>query len=225
MDFLRKVFESRATEDSLVSENSDSESCLGSEGRAAAEDQQQFTTGARSLNVESNSTQEADAHPRKKKGKKATPRGQSDDFEKKLLQLIETPNRHIAFIQGLLPTLETFTDDEVVEFQAGALHLIKTIKSARNIRPHASVPLSANLKQTNQPFVWQPFVWGQPSIPAQHSRYHSHMMPTIYPHLNTASTQLYSMTSPSPTTSTQLYSPTNTETSSPSHTPVIWDLP
>ncbi|KAK9719504.1 hypothetical protein QE152_g22655 [Popillia japonica] len=77
--------------------------------------------------------------------KKEWPRGQSDDFEKKLLQLIETPNRHIAFIQGLLPTLETFTDDEVVEFQAGALHLIKTIKSARNIPPHASVPLSANL--------------------------------------------------------------------------------
>lgn len=54
-----------------------------------------------------------------------------DEFEERLLSAVEVPNRHICFFQGLIPSLETFDDDEVVEFQIGVLGLIKQIKQAK----------------------------------------------------------------------------------------------
>lgn len=41
-------------------------------------------------------------------------------------------NRHCIIIQGLLQSLDLFSDDEVVEFQAGSLKLMMNIKTQRN---------------------------------------------------------------------------------------------
>ncbi|XP_069355574.1 uncharacterized protein [Maniola hyperantus] len=41
-------------------------------------------------------------------------------------------NRHLSFFNGILPTLNNFDDNEVLEFQIGVLHLLKNIKSSRH---------------------------------------------------------------------------------------------
>ncbi|CAH0726355.1 unnamed protein product, partial [Brenthis ino] len=41
-------------------------------------------------------------------------------------------NRHISFFYGILPTLHTLDDDEVLEFQVGVLQLLRTIKKNRS---------------------------------------------------------------------------------------------
>lgn len=40
-------------------------------------------------------------------------------------------NRHLSFFNGILPTLDDFDDNEVLEFQMGVLQLLKNIKSSR----------------------------------------------------------------------------------------------
>lgn len=41
-----------------------------------------------------------------------------------------TINRHISFFNGLIPTLDKFDEDQVIEFQLGVLKLIKGIKNS-----------------------------------------------------------------------------------------------
>ncbi|XP_004925760.2 uncharacterized protein LOC101739359 [Bombyx mori] len=43
----------------------------------------------------------------------------------------KTMNRHLSFFNGIIPTLDKFDDDEVLEFQMGVLQLLKNIKSSR----------------------------------------------------------------------------------------------
>ncbi|XP_041982551.1 uncharacterized protein LOC121735704 [Aricia agestis] len=43
----------------------------------------------------------------------------------------KTMNRHLSFFNGILPSLDKFDDDEVLEFQMGVLQLIKKIKNNR----------------------------------------------------------------------------------------------
>ena len=71
-----------------------------------------------------------------------------------MLQIVETPNRHVAFMQGLAPTLETFSDDKVLEFQAGALNLIQKIKAKRNPPVYSSGPPLTHRNQPSQSYGW-----------------------------------------------------------------------
>ncbi|XP_061714803.1 uncharacterized protein LOC133523313 [Cydia pomonella] len=43
----------------------------------------------------------------------------------------KTMNRHLSFFYGILPTLDKFDEDEILEFQMGVLQLLKKIKSSR----------------------------------------------------------------------------------------------
>lgn len=43
----------------------------------------------------------------------------------------QADDRHISFIRGILPSLHTLTDDEILEFQMGVLELIVKIKRNR----------------------------------------------------------------------------------------------
>lgn len=40
-------------------------------------------------------------------------------------------NRHASFFNGIIPTLDKFDDDEVIDFQMGVMQLLKKIKSSR----------------------------------------------------------------------------------------------
>jgi len=61
-----------------------------------------------------------------------------DPVQSKILKVLneesELPNRHISFFNGIVPSLETFSDDEVPVFQQGVLSLIQNIKQNRNPR-------------------------------------------------------------------------------------------
>lgn len=48
---------------------------------------------------------------------------------KSLVQVEENP--HVCFIRGLLPTLNRLTDDQTLEFQAGVIQLLQTLKKRR----------------------------------------------------------------------------------------------
>ncbi|XP_063535718.1 uncharacterized protein LOC134745575 [Cydia strobilella] len=45
-----------------------------------------------------------------------------------------TMNRHLSFFNGILPALDKFDEDEVLEFQMGVLQLLKKIKNCRQNR-------------------------------------------------------------------------------------------
>lgn len=58
-----------------------------------------------------------------------------DSVEQRMFTFLERtgivktpPNRHLSFFEGIVPSLETFSDDEVLCFQAGLLKLIMDIK-------------------------------------------------------------------------------------------------
>ncbi|KAH9640873.1 hypothetical protein HF086_015212 [Spodoptera exigua] len=45
----------------------------------------------------------------------------------------KTMNRHLSFFNGILPSLDKYNDDEVLEFQMAVLQLMKKIKNSRQI--------------------------------------------------------------------------------------------
>ncbi|KAF9409723.1 hypothetical protein HW555_011013 [Spodoptera exigua] len=45
----------------------------------------------------------------------------------------KTMNRHLSFFNGILPSLDNYNDDEVLEFEMGVLQLMKKIKNSRQI--------------------------------------------------------------------------------------------
>ncbi|CAH1378464.1 unnamed protein product, partial [Tenebrio molitor] len=54
-----------------------------------------------------------------------------DPVELKLLKVLEegnTPNRHLSFFQGIIPSLQTLDEDAIVQFQIGVLQLISNVK-------------------------------------------------------------------------------------------------
>ncbi|XP_045481857.1 uncharacterized protein LOC123685997 [Harmonia axyridis] len=182
IDLLRKIFDTRATEDSMASENSDQESYVESvEGEH--EDQQQFSRDEGSSNLESV------RHSTKKKKQSST--SQPEQFELKLMEMVQNPNRHIAFIQGLLPTLENFDDDEVLEFQTGVLQLAQRIKSKRKNKASSTPDPSFHPNQTIQYYGC-----GEPSTSRE--RYYSNSMART-PNATSVNMQDdYSPRSPSP---------------------------
>ncbi|KAL0871595.1 hypothetical protein ABMA27_004127 [Loxostege sticticalis] len=60
-----------------------------------------------------------------------------DSYPSRVEQFVEVPlnnmiNRHVSFFNGLIPTLEKFDDDQVIDFQLGVIQLMKNIKNRNN---------------------------------------------------------------------------------------------
>lgn len=55
----------------------------------------------------------------------------------------KTINRHLSFFNGIIPSLDQYDDDEVLEFQMGVLQLMKKIKNSRQISESSSFNLSS----------------------------------------------------------------------------------
>lgn len=65
-----------------------------------------------------------DQHSKKKK--------KPDIVELELINAIkQKPNRHTSFFNGIIPSLETFDDDEIVEFQLKLLQFVSEIKKRK----------------------------------------------------------------------------------------------
>lgn len=65
---------------------------------------------------------------------KSETRPVEEDSEPLILKLKDfspTSNHHVAFFESILPTLDAFEDDEIIEFQMKVLELLKKIKNSR----------------------------------------------------------------------------------------------
>lgn len=68
---------------------------------------------------------------------KMAPKRKKVDIEREILQhLAAEENRHLSFFKGLLPSLEEFTDDEILQFQSGVIGVIQNVKKARSLQAH-----------------------------------------------------------------------------------------
>ncbi|XP_033609613.1 uncharacterized protein LOC111870142 isoform X2 [Cryptotermes secundus] len=58
-----------------------------------------------------------------------------DQVEMRILAALENekPNRHLSFFKGVIPSLEKFDDDEIIEFQMGVLQLVSNIKRRKRM--------------------------------------------------------------------------------------------
>jgi len=54
-----------------------------------------------------------------------------DEFELRIMKALEEgnqPNRHLSFFKGIIPSLQSFNEEETLGFQMGVLQLIGNIK-------------------------------------------------------------------------------------------------
>ncbi|KAG7211254.1 hypothetical protein KM043_010563 [Ampulex compressa] len=109
LQFLSKVIEERQMQDTL-------------------------NDNARTRNKDSNDSIEDFKPP--KKAAASRKRRKPDELEVRMLKALkrsDQPNRHMSFFSGIVPSLETLDDDEIIQFQIGVLQLIEKIK--RRKRP------------------------------------------------------------------------------------------
>ncbi|XP_068082562.1 uncharacterized protein [Anabrus simplex] len=138
LQFLKKLTEGRHTEDSLADNT-----------QMGVND---FTERSQELKV-----------PNKEKGSRK--RRKPDELEIKMLQALESsgqPNRHLSFFNGIIPSLQTFDDDEIIKFQIGVLQLIENIKRVKRQGFYQSpavsgvqTPCQYNMCNPGQPLVVQ----------------------------------------------------------------------
>jgi hypothetical protein len=102
--FLKKVVGDRSTRDSL----SNTEAPRDGTDEAHPETTKTSTEGSK-----------ADASTLKPPPQQPIPRR---------LEEGNTPNRHLSFFQGIIPSLQTLDEDEIVQFQIGVLQLISNVK-------------------------------------------------------------------------------------------------
>ncbi|KAG8309365.1 hypothetical protein J6590_087862 [Homalodisca vitripennis] len=67
----------------------------------------------------------------KKPEKQKSIKRKADPVELELLNVIKRNDRHSSFVTGIIPSLETFDDDEVVEFQLKVLQTVSDIKKRK----------------------------------------------------------------------------------------------
>ncbi|KAG8245536.1 hypothetical protein J6590_104040 [Homalodisca vitripennis] len=81
----------------------------------------------------------------KKPEKQKSIKRKADPVELELLNVIKRNDRHSSFFAGIIPSLETFDDDEVVEFQ------LKVLQTVSDIKKHKQNANSANQNTTCLP--------------------------------------------------------------------------
>lgn len=128
LKFLAKLNYVRQTEDSLTenpSEETDEYATNPEIPRAGTEE------GATNPEIPTEANFET---PRTGLGSRR--RRKPDELELKMLKALEgsKPNRHLSFFNSIIPSLETFEDDDIVHFQIGVLQLISNTKQRKRMR-------------------------------------------------------------------------------------------
>lgn len=63
-------------------------------------------------------------------------------MEQKILEILseleKKPNRHLSFFEGIIPSLETFSDDKILQFQSRVIEVMMDIKQQRQAGPTMS---------------------------------------------------------------------------------------
>lgn len=137
--FLDKIFEERDTQDTLP-ENKDDD----------ADDDEDVTVENEQDPVEPAPSVSSDAAAAKKTEsyfKKPAPRKRKiDSVELEMIAALkETPNRHLSFFKGLLPSLEDFDEFDTLDFQMEVLKVVKNIRQRKH-------PITSAVNTVSHPF-------------------------------------------------------------------------
>lgn len=110
-----------------------------------------------------------------------------DVVEKRMLEVLEQekkPNRHLSFFEGITPSLNDFTENEILQFQTGVLKLIMDLKRKRTCPEIANAaPFARN--KFNTPILH----YGNAASPSMYpySTQHIHPASSYYPTTNLGS--------------------------------------
>ncbi|CAF4844844.1 unnamed protein product [Pieris macdunnoughi] len=132
LSFLKKVIEPKETISNVISKNNYTES-ENQKNNSEGND----TSAANSIQTQVNM---ATMSPIPKFIPKRPMKNAVNPLDAKMMKFMDsysnnepkTINRHLSFFKGIIPSLDKFDDDEVLEFQMGVLQLLKNIKSRRN---------------------------------------------------------------------------------------------
>lgn len=113
--------------------------------KSAVKGKQQRTRRLKIKTVTSNTTKRSEPYQRTRKHQKM------DEVDIKILKTLDTPqqkpNSIMSFFHSLLPYVEKFTDNQMLEFQIGVLQLISQINSKQTAVPHNQDISTASLHQ------------------------------------------------------------------------------
>jgi hypothetical protein len=152
LKFLSKVTCERETEDSIDTDKS-------------PEENSEVPNAYHEPSGEETNDQEAPTFkkPSPRMGTKKRRNREPDQIEMRMLAALEheKPNRHLSFFKGVIPSLEKFDDDEVIQFQMGVLQLINNIKRRKQMNTSESGPVptfEGRLWDLQQPSSQQDFI-------------------------------------------------------------------
>lgn len=75
----------------------------------------------------------------------------ADPIELELMSVIkEKPDRHLSFFRGIIPSLNTFNEDEILEFQMNVLQTIKSIKERKKMLSSTQMVSVSQIPHVNQ---------------------------------------------------------------------------
>lgn len=150
LSFLQKVIQPKETINNVTTENNNTES----DNNTKAENPKNNSEGGNET-LETNSIETHDTMVAKSPIPNRVPKRSLKNIinpvDAKMMKFMDsysnnkpkTTNRHLSFFNGILPSLDKYDDDEVVEFQMGVLQLMKKIKNSRQIRESSSFNLSS----------------------------------------------------------------------------------
>lgn len=122
LQFLKKTTEGRPTDDSF------SDDARAPQPPKHSENDGDETNPNEGLNKETAEEVLTFKKPNQIIKKKRKP----DPVELELISVIkQKPDRHSSFFNGIIPSLETFDDDEIVEFQLKVLQVVSEIKKRK----------------------------------------------------------------------------------------------
>lgn len=111
---------------------------------------------------EESPTDNIDQSPQQKKpSSHSNKRSKISNFDDELLKKLDMPveeNRHISFVKGLLPTLNTLTEDEILEWQHSVMESLYSIKK-RKLHQN---PAHFSGTQSSSSFIDQSFTLQHP---------------------------------------------------------------
>lgn len=75
----------------------------------------------------------------------------ADPIELELMSVIkEKPDRHLSFFRGIIPSISTFNEDEILEFQINVLQTIKSIKERKKMLSSTQMVSVSQIPHVNQ---------------------------------------------------------------------------
>lgn len=140
LSFLQKVIQPKETINNVTTENNNMESNKNIESEIQNNNSEGGNETLETNSIETHGTTAAKS-PIPNRVPKRSLKNIISPVDAKMMKFMDsfsnnepkTMNRHLSFFNGILPSLDKYNDDEVLEFQMGVLQLMKKIKNSRQI--------------------------------------------------------------------------------------------